>query len=97
METVFKESEKVVLNELREKIAKVMGVTLQENYLTMRFNNKDGKLVAVTAEIVNIDDDSDDDDIECYSCSADWDIKHVPVDGAEHIKVPLCSDCRCPK
>lgn len=50
-----------ILKELQKRIAKVAGVTVVGNRLTVRWR-QGGKLVQVHAVIVNIDDGNDDED-----------------------------------
>ena len=45
-----------VLEDLRGKIAALMGITLYGNRLTMRWTNSDGRLVQVSTIIVSVDD-----------------------------------------
>lgn len=97
MEIQLTEKEKNVMEFLRAKLAKSFGVTVVNNYLTLRFTNDDGEFCTVSSQVVNIDTGGDDYDPECVFCGIEHDVKYVGLNGSEHLRVPVCGDCYCPK
>lgn len=102
MKTTFTESEDMILKEMYEKLSKVFGITLSENYLTLRFSGPNNILQTVSMKIEDVDAGHDTQCYMCGECFNSDDMYEVDVSigscvDAHKFKAKLCWDCYCPK
>lgn len=101
METQFEPNEEETLEELRKLIARVAGVTLVGNYLTLRFGSSKKRFKSVSMQIMEVDSGDYD---TCYICDERGQNFHksqARIDTSNNeeyvCNMKLCPDCYCPQ
>jgi hypothetical protein len=95
METTYTTDEENTLKLMRNRLAKNMGITLSDNHVSVRFNDQNKRLCSVTMQITHIDTGAPNE--TCDQCGGYDNLESHKVQGAEHITLDLCEDCRSPK
>jgi len=102
MKTTFNPGEKRILEEVRDKLSKVMGVTMVDGHITVRYGHNG--LKSVTMQIVSIDVDNDME--ECFGCGEEYrtdelhetEVSITLCGGTKYTDTEkMCYDCYCPK